>query len=61
MMSETKTDDHNMVSHIEDEETLPTSKEELYDAFQELSDREAAISTCEAARTYKRVLIYYIT
>lgn len=33
MMSETKTDDHNMVAHIEDEETLPTSKEELYDAF----------------------------
>lgn len=57
-MSETKIDHHGTQSHIEDGEALPTSKEQLSAAFQEFNDREAAMTTWQAVKTYRRVLIY---
>jgi hypothetical protein len=58
MMSETKIDHHGTQNHIEDGESLPTSKEQLNAAFQEFNDREAAMTTWQAVKAYRRVLVY---
>ncbi|KAF4980485.1 hypothetical protein F66182_17226 [Fusarium sp. NRRL 66182] len=57
-MSESKIDHHGTQSHIEDGEALPTTKEELNAEFKEFNDREAAMTTWQAIKTYRRVLVY---
>ncbi|KAJ5683419.1 hypothetical protein N7462_006584 [Penicillium macrosclerotiorum] len=57
-MSETKDSEHNATTHIEDGSTLPVTKEEFQDALQELSDSEMAMSTWQAAKAHKRILMY---
>lgn len=60
-MSEAKNDEHNTVTHLENGKTLPTSKEQHLAAFQELSDSEAAMTTWQAVKAHKRILIYCMT
>jgi hypothetical protein len=60
-MSEAKNDNHSAVTHIEDGEILPTSKEQLHASLQEFSDSEAAMTTWQAVKAHKRILMYCMT